>query len=60
MENSSFRNIQGEHVQFYDEEISPILKYGLALILKSCRKPSVVDLGCGDGRIIFALHRKGF
>jgi len=46
-------------VYFYDKEVSPILEYGLALALKSCRKPAIVDLGCGDGRIIFALHKKG-
>jgi 2-polyprenyl-3-methyl-5-hydroxy-6-metoxy-1,4-benzoquinol methylase len=42
------------------EEVSPLLEYGLALTLKSFRKQRVVDLGCGDGRIIFALHKKGF
>jgi len=46
-------------VHFYNEEVSPILEYGLAIIFESCRKPSVIDLGCGDGRIIFALHKKG-
>jgi ubiquinone/menaquinone biosynthesis C-methylase UbiE len=46
-------------VHFYDEEVSPLLQYGLALTLQSHRKMSVVDLGCGDGKIIFALHKKG-
>jgi SAM-dependent methyltransferase len=58
--DSTFQEYSREHVHFYEEEVSPILKYGLALTLKSCRKPSIVDLGCGDGRIIFALHKKGF
>lgn len=58
--DSSFQKYSREHVHFYDEEVSPILEYGLAITLKSCRKPSVVDLGCGDGRIIFALYKKGF
>ncbi|RSN74930.1 class I SAM-dependent methyltransferase [Candidatus Methanodesulfokora washburnensis] len=57
--NSSFREYSRKHVHFYDEEVSPILEYGLALTLKSVEKPNIVDLGCGDGRIIFALHKKG-
>jgi 2-polyprenyl-3-methyl-5-hydroxy-6-metoxy-1,4-benzoquinol methylase len=59
MEDSVFQKYSMEHVHFYDEEVSPILEYGLALILKSCQKPRVADLGCGDGRILFALHKKG-
>jgi 2-polyprenyl-3-methyl-5-hydroxy-6-metoxy-1,4-benzoquinol methylase len=60
MRDSSFQKYSKEHVHFYEEDVSPILEYGLDLTLKSCRKPSVVDLGCGDGRIIFALHKKSF
>ena len=44
MEDSSFQKYSSRHVHFYDEEVSPLLEYGLALTLKSCRKPSVVDL----------------
>jgi len=44
VEDSSFQKYSSRHVHFYDEEVSPLLEYGLALTLKSCRKPSVVDL----------------
>ena len=59
LEDSSFQKYSSRHVHFYDEEVSPLLEYGLALTLRSCRKPSIVDLGCGDGRIIL-LFTKGF
>jgi len=46
-------------VQFYDEEVPFLLRLGLFLTAKSRRKPSIVDLGCGDGRHIFALYKEG-
>ena len=59
MKDNQLQKYSKEHVHFYDEEVSPLLEYGLALALKGCRRPNIVDLGCGDGRIIFALHKKG-
>lgn len=58
MNDSWFQKYSKEHVHFYDEEVPPLLEYGLALALKGCQRPNIVDLGCGDGRIIFALHKK--
>ena len=55
---NSFLKYSKEHVYFYEEDVSPILEYGLALTLRGCRKVSIVDLGCGDNRVIFALHRR--
>ena len=46
-------------MHFYEEEVSPILEYGLVLSLRVAERLSVVDLGCGDGRLLFALHKKG-
>ena len=55
---NSFLRYSKEHVHFYEEDVSPVLQQGLALALRGCRKVSIVDLGCGDGRVIFALHRR--
>jgi SAM-dependent methyltransferase len=59
MKDNSFQIYSKESVHFYDEVVSPLLEYGLALTLRNCRKPSVVGLGCGDGKVIFALYRRG-
>lgn len=45
-------------MHFYDKEAPALLGLGLALTNRVVKKPSIVDLGCGDGRLIFALHEK--
>jgi ubiquinone/menaquinone biosynthesis C-methylase UbiE len=47
-----------KHVHFYDEEVPILLQSGLALARELAKKPRIVDLGCGDGRLIFALHKR--
>lgn len=59
MKDSLFQEYSREHVHFYDEELPFLLESGLALTNKAIKKPSIVDLGCGDGRLIFALHKRG-
>lgn len=60
MKNSLFQSYSRKHVHFYDTDISFLLEQGLALVNCTIRKPSMVDIGCGDGRIIFALYEKEF
>ena len=45
-----------EHVQFYDESISPLL----AKYLTSFSWHVFLDVGCGDGSLLFALDRRGY
>ncbi|MDH5266300.1 MAG: class I SAM-dependent methyltransferase [Candidatus Bathyarchaeota archaeon] len=59
MKDSFFQNYSRKHVHFYGEAVSTLLELGLALVCRVIKKPSVVDLGCGDGRLIFALCEKG-
>lgn len=59
MTDEVFQNYSKKHVQFYTEELSALLETGLTLAGKISKKPKIVDLGCGDGRVIFALTKKG-
>ena len=59
MKDRLFRGYSRRHVHFYSEEVSVLLESGLALANKVVKKPSIVDLGCGDGRLIFALYKRG-
>ena len=59
MKTSLFQNYSKQHVHFYDEPIPDFLELGFALI-GDVEKPRLVDLGCGDGRLLYALHKKGF
>ena len=59
MADSSFRNYSRMHVQFYNADVSLLLDSALTATNKSAaRKFSLLDLGCGDGGIIFALHKR--
>jgi len=55
MKDSLFQGYSRKHVHFYGEEVSVLLESGLALTNEVIKKPSIVDLGCGDGRLIFCL-----
>jgi ubiquinone/menaquinone biosynthesis C-methylase UbiE len=58
MKDSLLQEYSNRHVHFYDKEAPALLRLGLALTNRVIKKPSLVDLGCGDGRLIFALHQK--
>lgn len=60
MKDNLFLDYSRKHVHFYDESIPALLERGLSLVTK-CRgtKPALLDLGCDDGRLLFALYRKG-
>lgn len=54
----NFYDYSKKHVHFYGEECSALLEFGFGLI-SDVKKPCIVDIGCGDGRLLFALHQKG-
>jgi 2-polyprenyl-3-methyl-5-hydroxy-6-metoxy-1,4-benzoquinol methylase len=59
VKNSFLEDYSEEHVHFYDEEVPALLRSGLILARELNERPRIVDLGCGDGRSIFALHKRG-
>lgn len=59
MKDNSFESYSKKHVHFYGRDIPPLLESGLALMNKTAKKFTMLDLGCGDGRLIFALYEKG-
>ena len=58
MKDSFFKNYSKNHVHFYDEAFPAFLELGFDLI-SEVEKPSIADLGCGDGRLLFALNKRG-
>jgi 2-polyprenyl-3-methyl-5-hydroxy-6-metoxy-1,4-benzoquinol methylase len=60
VQKNSFLNYSTEHVHFYGTDIPRLLEMGLTLTTKSLKEFNLLDLGCGDGGLIFALHHKGF
>jgi len=60
MDNSLFQSYSRKHMHFYDEEVPALLELGLALTKDISENPMIVDLGCGDGKLLFAMYRKGF
>lgn len=54
-----FQRYSHNHVHFYGNDTSLLLERGLALTGKILGTQRIVDLGCGDGRLIFALNKKG-
>jgi methylase of polypeptide subunit release factors len=59
MENNLFQSYSKKHVHFYGEDVSRLLELALTSLNKSVKKFSILDLGCGDGTLIFALYEKG-
>ena len=54
--SKNFREYSEKHIHFIDFSIPEMLES----LLKRLNKPySIIDLGCGDGRILYALHSKG-
>jgi len=56
---NDFKKYSTENLHFYGETFPDLLKKGLLLINQSIKKPNIMDLGCGDGRLIYALYKKG-
>ena len=55
MEDNLFQSYSKMHVHFYGEDVSRLLELALTLVNNHVKKFSMLDLGCGDGRLIFAL-----
>ncbi|MDY6895078.1 MAG: class I SAM-dependent methyltransferase [Thermotogota bacterium] len=51
-----FKKYSEEHIHFYDLEIPDLLRK--AIKSKNSRDFSLVDLGCGDGRLLFSLQER--
>jgi len=58
MENNLFQRYSKMHVIFYGKDVSRLLESALTSLNKSI-KFTMLDLGCGDGKLIFALYKKG-
>lgn len=58
MQDSLFQNYSKKHVHFYDEMFPVLIEIGLTLI-SDVEKPNMADLGCGDGRLLHAMCKKG-
>jgi SAM-dependent methyltransferase len=56
MQNRNFREYSKKHIHFYDLEISDLVEK--AVKSKNSGDFSVIDLGCGDGRLLFSLQKK--
>jgi len=59
MEDNLFQSYSKMHVHFYGEDVSRLLESALTLVNNHVKKFSMLDLGCGDGRLVFALYEKG-
>jgi SAM-dependent methyltransferase len=54
--NRSFKEYSEKHVHFIDLTVPRMLEN---LLIGMDRPYSLIDLGCGDGRLIYALHSRG-
>ena len=60
MQNNYFQDYSEKHIHFYDikVEISDLLEE--LIKYKNKKNFNIIDLGCGDGRILFYLEKKGY
>ncbi|MFQ6072681.1 MAG: hypothetical protein ACE5KT_08295 [Methanosarcinales archaeon] len=54
----SFKGYSEKHIHFFDKEIPPLLLDAFSIIKKD--DFSVIDIGCGDGRILYSCLENGF
>jgi 2-polyprenyl-3-methyl-5-hydroxy-6-metoxy-1,4-benzoquinol methylase len=57
---SNFKEYSLNNLHFYDDSSPDLLKKGLHLTNQTVAKPAILDLGCGDGRLIYVLHKNRF
>ena len=60
MNSFSFSEYSAKNVQFFDDKASDFLKFALFMLSSISHTRSILDLGCGDGSILFALYKKSF
>ena len=58
-ENDFFQSYSKRYIQLYGRKISRQLESALTSLNKLAKTFSMLDLGCGDGKLIFALYEKG-
>ena len=56
MNNSFFSKYSTRHIFFYDKYVPTLVEFGLFLVRNQSKKRKIIDLGCGDGSLIFALR----
>ena len=56
MSNSLFQKYSAKHIYFYDKIVPAFVQLGLSLARKQSKRCTIIDLGCGDGGLIFALR----
>lgn len=59
MNDTPFQSYSKTHVHFYGRDISRLLESALAAVNRAVDRFSMLDIGCGDGRLIFALYEEG-
>jgi ubiquinone/menaquinone biosynthesis C-methylase UbiE len=57
---SDFKKYSVKNLHFYVDVFPELLKKGLFLTNQIVEQPQIIDVGCGDGRLIFALYKNGF
>jgi len=60
MNDQPFSRYTNNHVHFLEEVVPSLVELGLHLKRFLISKLKIIDLGCGDGRLIYALYKKGF
>jgi len=59
MNNVFFQNYSQRNIHFYDENHPFFVEYGLSIVKNISGNPNVLDLGYGDGRLLFSCYEKG-
>lgn len=61
MAQPSFSEYSTKNVHFLDEseKIPILLIYGISRANDIINRPKIIDLGCGDGKLLFALYKRG-
>jgi 2-polyprenyl-3-methyl-5-hydroxy-6-metoxy-1,4-benzoquinol methylase len=54
----NFKIYSQKNLHFYDDSSSDLLRKGLQQVNNTIPKPAILDLGCGDGRLIYGLNKK--
>lgn len=58
MSESKFKEYSTSHIHFIDQRISSLLLEAIYLVKKEKPNFSIVDVGCGDGAVLYSLFNK--
>lgn len=59
MDGEFFKEYSEKHVHFVDLSVPEVLEALLRRLNEQNKQFSLIDLGCGDGRLLYTLHSKG-